>query len=578
MTQSNKEISDLQGNAFGNLAGMPFSSLKELMTLRGFESEDKLYRAYRVLEGLGYISSVRHTPTFDTRSTKRFFVTREGLEKIGPLYGLTIESLLKSHPVTSRHQRAFFRRLDPITIYYKLFMAIVEARPSARALNVQFPLSGSFDALAIGNGGFSIGIMRKGNTLPFLEFRKRFWAVAGNSAHALSDAEIPMLTLVIVPTSFDKRWIAERITTLYSARMTCAVATEYEALELDSEQAVWRLCYEGGTMMSLAEMSMRLRPKLDFTLPQVSYEKNTPPVPCSTLSKVQPKATHRRMLDVMADWPFLMPEQLALMLNRVNSSYYKRHLNDVIRMGLVAVRDQARGALALTDEGLLHVGHRDRTAIGAIRQKWGQQGTQSSKLVKELNHTHGINSIVSRIYQEHPGRIEALPEHAAARYYRIDADTQRLVSPDAALLLRLGGDLQTLLLEYEKRASRGGEALSRKALVWIKYYVFNDRQYIGNLSESRNPHRLDNEVTLFVVPTDGIRLSILNRSQAFLRKVGWTRQHMNAISVAVTTERELEGSESFLTDEIWIRLDDYQRRFVSPILSTERRGTPPPRR
>ena len=198
--------------------------------------------------------------------------------------------------------------------------------------------------------------------------------------------------------------------------------------------------------------------------------------------------------------------------------------------------------------------------------------------MQEMDHTHGINSIVSRVFREHPGRIEALPAHAAARYYRIDADTQRLVSPDAALLLRLGGDLQTLLLEYEKRGSRGGEALSRKVLVWIRYYGFNDRQYIGNLSESRYPHRLDNEVTLFVVPTDGIRLSILNRSQAFLRGIGWTRQSMNAISVAVTTEREIEECESFLTDEIWIRLDDYQRRHVSPILSTERRGTPPSRK
>ena len=147
----------------------------------------------------------------------------------------------------------------------------------------------------------------------------------------------------------------------------------------------------------------------------------------------------------------------------------------------------------------------------------------------------------------------------------------RYVNPDDAILLRLGGDLQTVLPEYERRASRGGQALWRKLHVWITYFAFNDRQYIGNVSQAENPFNLDDEVTLFVVPSDSLKANIIKRCQNFLKSAGWSREQYGSMPIAITTEREIESSKGMLTDDIWLRIDDFQLRKTNPILSERRR-------
>ena len=126
---------------------------------------------------------------------------------------------------------SLYKRIDSLALCYGLCVKIAQLRPSAVPLTLSFPLSGSIDAFMTGEDGFCIGIMRKGNTLAFSDFRKRFWAVTEGKGFVHQQRRGPPLTLVIVPSSFEKKWFADRIAELYSRRMFCAIATEYEATE-----------------------------------------------------------------------------------------------------------------------------------------------------------------------------------------------------------------------------------------------------------------------------------------------------------------------------------------------------------
>ncbi len=94
---------------------------------------------------------------------------------------------------------------------------------------------------------------------------------------------------------------------------------------------------------------------------------------------------------------------------------------------------------------------------------------------------------------------------------------------------------------------------------------------------TENPHGLDYEVTLLVVPTDGIQATTIGMAQAALRNWRWNPEVDGSVPIAVTNERELGFAKHILTDEIWIKVDDFQRRRCSPILSDRRRASPKPR-
>ena len=385
----------------------------------------------------------------------------------------------------------------------------------------------------------------------------------------------PPLTLVIVPSSFEKEWIADRITDLYSHRMRCAVATEYEDTELPPDTVTWRICERQPSDMSLTDMMQQLQPDPTYApLARLERERNKPPVDYSELTPSGLKPLHKRVLNCVADWKMVNPGQVADILQIDKSSRFNRYMADLFDYGMLE-RDYAGQELIIADEGLRYLAYRDRASVGKIRKNWGPNGKHITKARKERSHTLSINELVSRIHAEHTaGRIEALPDHSAGRRYWLDPKEHRYVNPDAAILLRLGGDLQTMLLEYERRASRGGQALWRKLHVWMTYYAFNDRQYIGNVSQAENPFNLDDEVTLFAVPTDSLQANIIRRCQNFLKRHGWSRELNGSIPIAITTEREIESSKGMLTDDIWLRIDDFQLRKTNPILSERRRASP----
>ena len=103
-------------------------------------------------------------------------------------------------------------------------------------------------------------------------------------------------------------------------------------------------------------------------------------------------------------------------------------------------------------------------------------------------------------------------------------------------------------------------------------------QGYGNLQEplttQENPLDLLDEVTVFIVPTDGMRQRIMQIGQGMLKKARWTPENSAMVPIAVTTFREYEEAKSILTEKIWFRIDDYHLRPTNPILSERQRASP----
>lgn len=204
----------------------------------------------------------------------------------------------------------------------------------------------------------------------------------------------------------------------------------------------------------------------------------------------------------------------------------------------------------------------------------GPEGKRIAKLRLERPHTEGINEVVSRIHTEHRGIVEAILAHAANRRFWLDKRHWSQIRPDAAIFLRLGGDTQTLHIEYEQRGSRGGKPLQDKVMLWLRYYIFQGNQFLGNVTAAENPLHLTDEATLFVVPTESIRQRMLKLGQGRIRMANWRPEFALTVPIAFTTFTECERASSILKDKIWLRMNDYHLRPTNPVLSEVRRASP----
>ena len=568
MTQRKSPVGGMRANVLANLAIMPFSTSAELTAIRGYRSVRAVYTALRRLQTDGYVSSVPHSAINATKPTNRFFVTERSIEHLPAAFQTDIHTVLRLLPVTEQSQRALYRRIDTLELCYGLCMIIAEHYPAARPLRPNFHNSGPFDAIVTGEKDFNTGIMLMGNVLPFEDFCDRFRSLVKGRDEAHQWAQIPFLTLVIVPTSFEKNWITEQIIALRWTDKFWLVCTEYEATVLSPDTATWHFCFDDDAPVevSLLEIVRDSPGDPTFNVLQPANTRLDPPVDCSQLLPVGLTAVQKRMLRCLADWQLLTQQQLASILTMRISTHFRQHLADLIERGMVVRENDRFGSLGLTEEGLGHLAQGDRTSVEAAMINRTLNGGQSAFSRRERNRTHGIIEVVRRIHAEYTGRVEALPAHRASRRYPVGGTGFKSLHPDAALLLRHGGDLQTLLLDYDNGASGGEEALGTKLMKWIRYYTFDDRQYPGSLSQSADAGNLDREVTLLVVPSDSIRDTVIRRCHSLLRRTGWDPGRNGSLPIAISTEREIESARSILADEIWTRLDDFQRRKVNPIL------------
>ncbi|MYC05578.1 MAG: hypothetical protein F4X57_00075 [Chloroflexi bacterium] len=582
MPEKTIHISSFAKSVYAHLSDLPFTTAAELTSFRSFPSGKQVYRALKTLERAGYISSVKHYPRGTKRHSNRFFVGAKGLNDFADVYQTTPEAVLNYFPCSLDWQRNLLRRLDSVSMIYKLCERMTKIRPESRPLTIRFPRNGNFDAFALGADGITVGFMRMGNTMMREDFKKRFWAVLNGSGADNHQRRGPPLTFVLVQTTFAKSWVSEDIirqTFRMKGYMPCAVATEREAFDLDDDSNLWIRVDSNVSRQSFSSLVRNLKRDDSYTIEyHNSFKRVLPPKDIARLNPTELSSNKKRILNYLADWPLMKRPEIVKM---VDQHKWKGTDKSRAAQSLAALRadgfiryDTGSRNIILADGGLRYLAYRDRTDLGGLRKEWGTDGTRIAKLRRERSHTEGINEIVSRIHTEHRGLVEAIPDHSASRRFWLDRTHWRMIRPDAAIFLRLGGDTQTLHLEYEKRGSRGGKPLQNKVLVWLRYYIFEGNQFVGNVTASENPLHLTDEVTLFIVPTESIRQRMLKLGQERMRRGNWTPAMGLSVPIAITTFAEYNAASSILKDKIWLRMDDYHLRTTNPILSEIRRSSP----
>lgn len=465
------------------LATMPFLDRLDLVALAGW-SRGAVYAAVAHLQDRGIITAVPHAAP-DIAATRRYCLTATGLHRLAADAGRPMEALLHTHPVSAQWQRLLLQRLDAVAASYRVAATIAHL---AHPLRWQWYRAGAVDAALTLPDGRTIAIVRQGRTAARTSFAKRL--------RRLRAGPLPGAVLVLAPDPVRLRAAGG----LLAGAPTCALlALEREAVAAGATDAVWQLAGGGGTV--------DLHTALAHTGPGVSPPAEAPPkratLPAALdaptrgagavadtpdhLLPVVLTAVEKRTLDLLGDWPWVTPPHVGALLG-MGPSRRAQLLHRVQRLGLATAASVAgRRRLVLTDRGLALLARRDRTALGAARQRWSATpfnptapvswrnvtGTASRQLLRHLTHTTAVQWFAAVLAAQARSRgwdlIQFDPPRRAARYFR-QHDRLHSVRPDAFGVLQEAGTTWPFFLEWERRAIRPTTMAARLA-PYRRYYA-----------------------------------------------------------------------------------------------------------
>ena len=415
------------------------------------------------------------------------------------------------------------RHPDIVKLGYDICSVLADARPEKPS--IYFPRQGSFDALMWGWGdfktGLSVSVVRKGPLLAKDRLVGRMLAVhKGDDLLNHHDSyryrrRGPAVNLIVVQTELEKNQVARELTPmgkLWVTGLTCLVATEEEAAH-----GVWEDHSRKRQVISTEDIAL-VEPNPSGYAPYLPGYFTHTPLPPSRLPKLL-SPVQTKILDCLFRWPLMRPTEIPPVIGTGYGGRFNDHLQELRDRGLVKdIRDLVAAGLVrydrgeyrnfpllLSDAGLKVLVRRDRARHSDILPVWGTEqvdretgevklGTLIGKMIRDIEHTLGINSLLARICSELNYTPEALPDHLASRFYKLRRwrddrwHPSSSVAPDAAIVLRNGDERLTILLEYERQATRGGKALTRKVNVWLEYWKHNRYDYVGD------------EIVAFVVP------------------------------------------------------------------------------
>jgi hypothetical protein len=199
------------------------------------------------------------------------------------------------------------------------------------------------------------------------------------------------------------------------------------------------------------------------------------------------KPADKRTVDLLADWPWIAPGDLAALLG-VSASRPSRVLALLEELRLVVSVPLAGRRLALSDRALALLARRDRASVALARKRWSSgavdgdeptdwraiAGTRSRQLARHLDHTAGVHWFLARLARQARAEdgwsvAQLDPPHRAARYFRYGG-TLRSVHPDAFRVLQRGDAVWPFFLEWERRALHPSTMAARLA-PYLRYYA-----------------------------------------------------------------------------------------------------------
>ena len=469
-------LSDTAMELLRLLARMPFLDRLELAAQAG-RSRGGVYEAAARLEDAGLIDSVPHaTPLL--APTRRYYLTERGVKALALAEVLPLGRLLREYPLSLRFRRTMLERLDGAAIIYRLASALAGL---GHPVDFRWRRALPQDADVVLPDGCVLTILRRGATAERAGVAKRLWRLAQGPR--------PGAILVLVP---DEVRLRQAVTLLRDARPAASPVPAFFALErhvaaAGAGDAIWGS--SAGSSLSLAEavgransggMTAAEPPLVRVSIPKdIDLSGGAENVP-DHLLPVLLRPAEKRALDLLADWPWLVREDLAGLLD-VSLPRASQLTAALKRLGLATGFQSDARRLALTDRGLKLLARRDRVSTGEARQRWsvntgndgeGVSGRRSRQLLRDLEHSAAVHRFVAALNRQARGLgwdVEQLdPPHRASRYFR-HYGRPRSLHPDAFGTLRRDDLLRPFFLEYERRAVRPATMAQRLA-PYLRYY------------------------------------------------------------------------------------------------------------
>ena len=467
-----------EGELLRRLASMPFLDRLDMAAVSGW-SRGAVYAAVEGLEARGLALSVPHTTQL-IPPTRRYHLSYTGLNLLAGEEGMTVDELLALYPVSAQWQRILMERLDALAVIYRLASAISNL---AHPFRFRWYRASPMDAAIALPDGRTLAIVRQGLTADRTAFSKRLWR--------LRDGPPPSALLMLMPDEVRLRH-ARRLLSAAAPAITF-LALEEDAASAGANSPIWRIP-SGSAALDLRSVLYHTRLTGAFpteedteraSLPEdltIGGPENAAP---DRLLPTLLKATEKRALDLLSDWPWVTPSHLGAVLG-VKRSRLSQILVRLEGLGLVVSAASEGRRLALTDRGLGLLARRDRTSVGATKRRWtvtpfhqeaplgwrNVSGARSRQLLRNIQHTdsvHWFAAVLSRQARSRSREVVQLdPPWRASRYFR-HGDRLRSIRPDAFGVLRRGGSTWPFFLEWERRAVRPVTMAARIA-PYLHYY------------------------------------------------------------------------------------------------------------
>ena len=461
------------------LAEMPFLDRLELVALCR-RSRSAVYGSMDKLGERGLVQAVLHASEL-TYPTRRYCLTAAGLGRLAELERVPLDQLLACRPVSARWRRVLLERLDALAVIHRLAAALA---PIARPLRFRWYRAGPADAGITLPDGRCVAVVRQGHAADRAAFAKRLWR--------LSEVARPDAVLLLAPDEVRLRQVSRMLDTL---PLTGFLALEGDAASAGAGSRIWR-APASPVPLDLGEVLGYVPSGGELPEPGPARQESIPAdlrldlpdenVPGHLLPVIL-KPAEKRVLDLLHDWPWLAPAHLGQLLG-VNHSRVYQVSERLKALGLaVVVSAGGKRCLALSDRGLTLLARRDRSAVGAARQRWSPslldpdaplewrnvRGSRSRQLLRNLEHTQAVHWFLAVLANQSRSQGSELarfdPARRATHFFRHD-ERLHSVRPDAFGVLRRDGEERPFFLEWERRAVRPVTMAARIA-PYLRYYA-----------------------------------------------------------------------------------------------------------
>ncbi len=473
-----------EGSALRTLAAMPFLDYLELAAVSDM-AESTARQVLGQLRRKGLADFIRHASTL-TDTTRRWYVTQQGLNTLASETGTGIDRLLRTHPASAHWRRILLARLDAVAVVYRLASAVADAVGPPR---FRWYRAAPLDAAMTLPDGRTVGVIRQGPTADRTSFSDR--------VRRLMDPEQsrPRALLALMPDEPRLRQ-ARRQLARYPGPVYLAL--ERDAARLSEDDRVWHAT-SAPARLSLGEVFAHLRPggtlpwerpTSRLSLPDDADLSDIDDDAADHLLPAALKPAEKRMLDCLADWPLINIEDLSGILGLSDSRTWRLAAR-LGRLGLVTpVRLAGQRRFALSDGGLALLARRDRASVGAAVRRWSVEpmddespsswrdlpGARSRPLARTIEHTQAVHRFMAALERQAKGTkgyrvVQVAPPHHAVRYFRYGGSL-RSVHPDGFGVVQTGSKTFPFFLEYERRAANPSTMASRLA-PYLRYYSSN---------------------------------------------------------------------------------------------------------